>query len=304
MKRLLFLFPLALPLLSQSQTKVAPDCSLTFNFTAAGNSGNFDNRTISAATGVPCRYWTLSYYAQGFTGLSLTVQDAPDSSGSPGTFVTYAGTVVSGINPNTSLTGATTDLNGYYPWMRVNLGGLTGSGSVHGTLNGWRTDAATIGAASSSGCPGTTGSPCVVVGPTATGSAPTNAPVQTSAVDSAGNVVRFQNCTLQAQFDTSSSGNTLLVAASGATQIRVCRLSIEDTTGTAGASPTNTEQLVQGTGATCGGGTTNLWMAYVKVFAAAEDFALGPLIASASNAVCINLTNATRVTGAIQYAQY
>jgi len=143
---------------------IAQDCTINFRFTAAGSSTNFDNRTKGCIT------WTAAYTSTGFSVLSLTVQGAPDASGSPGAFGTV--TAASGSNPNTAITQASTTFSTYFPWMRLNLAGLTGSGSVTGTLYGWRTGAQ---AGSTSGG-GSTGS--AVFGPDAPGSAPTQPPVQ------------------------------------------------------------------------------------------------------------------------------
>jgi hypothetical protein len=129
---------------AQTQTKLAPDCSASFQLSAIGTAAQFDNRTVSSATGVPCRYWTISYYVDGFSGVSLVVQSAQDNNGVPGSWSTFGGTVVNGINPNTATTSATTDLNGYFPWMRVNLTSVTGSGALRGVLNGYRTTGTTI----------------------------------------------------------------------------------------------------------------------------------------------------------------
>lgn len=131
-------------LLAQTQTKLQPDCSTSFQLSAVGTASQFDNRTVSSATGVPCRYWTISYYSQGFAAISLLVESAQDSNGTPGSFSSFGGTVVNGVNPNTSTTSATTDLNGYFPWMRIHLTSATGSGAVRGTLNGYRTTGTTI----------------------------------------------------------------------------------------------------------------------------------------------------------------
>lgn len=297
MKQTILLFIFSLSLWGQSQTKVAPDCSLTFNFTVAGNSSNFDNRTISASTGVPCRYWTLSYYSQGFSGLSLTVQDAPDVAGAPGVFVTFAGTVVTGINPNTSTTSSTTDFNGYFPWMRVNLSSLTGSGQLHGTLNGWRTNAGTISSSGSSGCPGTSGSPCDVQGVTAAGSAATENPLLDGARDASGNKVALTLGTTSAAVSLTSSGLTQIVALSGVTLIRITHISVSF------ASSVDF-QLEYGTGANCAAGTTALTGVYKSILTVALDFDLDPLIVPSAQALCVNLGASVVGGGLVKFAQF
>jgi len=112
---------------------VTPDCLVFFDLTAAPQNGaSFDNRFIG------CDTWNVSYTNTGFTALSLAFQDAPDVSGVAGTFVAYAGTVVSGVNPNVAITQASTNFKGYYPWLRVQLATVTGSGRVRGVMYGYR----------------------------------------------------------------------------------------------------------------------------------------------------------------------
>lgn len=127
-------------------TTITPDCQIFFNFTAAGNSGVYQNFTSPGGTGgATCTTWTVAYAVTGFSALSLTFQSAPALAGSqttPGTWGTYGGTVLAGINPNTSATtGAQTTFSNVAvstPFLRVNLAGLTGSGRVWGTFYGYK----------------------------------------------------------------------------------------------------------------------------------------------------------------------
>ncbi len=115
----------------------SPDCQIFFSFTAVGVSVTYDNRTRG------CDYWVLSYSTFTFAGpLSLSLQHAPNAAGSvPGAWTDYGGAaVVAGINPNTSTTGAETQMTGYFPWLRVNLTATgAGAGLLVGTAYGWRT---------------------------------------------------------------------------------------------------------------------------------------------------------------------
>lgn len=141
---------LTLGLYGQATTNavIQPDCVQTFVLTAAGNAPTFKNYPAF------CLTWTISYTSTGFSGLSITVQSAPDNAGSAGTFVTYAGTVNTGVNPNTTTTSNTTTFTGYYPWMRVNLSGLTGSGKITGILYGYKAASARSGGGGGGGSPG------------------------------------------------------------------------------------------------------------------------------------------------------
>ena len=318
------------PMIAQQQPPLLPDCLIQIPAaTAATTSAAFDNR------GLNCVDWFVVYNSTGFSAISVELDSASDSAGSPGSFSAFGGTILLGSNPSTVLNqcgNACIAATGYYPWIRLNFVSKTGTGSIGVTAYGYRKDQSGINGAGGSGC----SSPCVVIGPTnagspsanapvqvagndgtniqfiatdtsgrskvvgaaASGSAPAGNPVETSFQDAAGNNLIPQLCTLSAFFDTSSSGNTLLVAASGATKIYLCHFVYQDV-GTG-----NTVQVQQGTGATCGGSTAGFGMIYVKLAGAAEDYFLSPLVTSPSNAICVNLANATRVTGEITYGQH
>jgi len=129
---------LALPAPAQVQfVSIEPDCRIYFSYAAVGTSASFDNRTRG------CDFWVISYSSFTFAGpLSLAVQRAPNAAGSvPGAWANFAGAeVTAGINPNTSLVGAESQMTGYYPWVRVNLTATgAGAGLVVGTAFGWRT---------------------------------------------------------------------------------------------------------------------------------------------------------------------
>lgn len=161
---------------ARAQTTNTPDCVLPFTLNANGNSAVFDNRFAACVT------WTLSYQASGtYSGVSLTFQSAPlSTSGGIGTFVTFTGTAATGINPNTSSTGAvSTFTNGTtnIAWVRVN-NVVTGSGFLNGIVYGYKSGAGGGGGGGGGGCPGTTTTPCVVVGKDASGFTSTSNPVQ------------------------------------------------------------------------------------------------------------------------------
>jgi hypothetical protein len=278
MKKLVLVFFLSLPAFAQSICTAQ-----LISASATGTSAVIDNRSKM------CSEWVVTYNPAGLTAISLQLETANNNAAgtSPGTFALSTGSVVEGSNPSTAVNCQTTSNcqfiihDGYAPWVRLNFTSLTGTGTLTALAFGTTASSpvTSISPSGSTACPGTIGTPCLTAG-----------------LDSAGAVTPFQICTLSGTFDTSAAGNTLLVAASGTTQIRFCKFNLIDV-GTG-----NTMQLKQGTGATCAGGTSNLWMVYTSVFTVAEDFG-SPLIASASNAVCINLANATRVVGGFEYAQ-
>lgn len=108
-----------------------PNCAINFSFTAANSNSQFDNRQSG------CTSWTVTYSATGFSALSFVFQSAPDNNGAPGTWVTFAGTVVTGSNPSTATTQAGLVVSGYYPWVRARLSTVTGTGSVKGTAQSY-----------------------------------------------------------------------------------------------------------------------------------------------------------------------
>jgi hypothetical protein len=140
MKKLLFLLCL-LPLGLFAQTTIKPDCSIPFSFSTTASTSNLTcgNNTLGITN------WVLVYTSTGFSAISLVVQSAPDVAGAPGSWGTFGGTVLttsqypgsSGINPNTSITSANTGLAGYFPWVRINLASITGTGKVTGSLYGF-----------------------------------------------------------------------------------------------------------------------------------------------------------------------
>lgn len=172
--KLFLLSFLTVPLLAQTRVQVTADCVIAFNFNATGTSATFDNRQAG------CETWTLQYQSTGFTVVSLAIQSAPGPV-TAGTFVSYAGTIDTGINPNTSTTGATTTgHNGAItiPWIRVSAT-LTGTGTLNGVLYGLKAGPSPGGGSGSSGCP----NPCPVVGTAANGAVPSGNPVQVAGSD-------------------------------------------------------------------------------------------------------------------------
>lgn len=157
-----------------------PDCVVQFTFTAATTGTSYDNRNSG------CTTWYTAYMSTGFSALSMVTQTAPDVTGVPGSWSTF--TAVTGSNPTTTLTQSSQSFSGYFPWLRVNLTSVTGTGTVRGIFYGWRVPAS---------------------GPSGSGSASSAA-----------------TCTLSAVIALTASGNTEIIAASGTTAIRICHISI------------------------------------------------------------------------------
>lgn len=200
LKKLSLLLLLTLPLAAQ-----VPNCQINFG------PWTDTNQTPASFNGVTqCAYWVITYQVTGFSAISLAFESATGTQAGPGSFSNFTGTVATGSNPNTSVscatpTNCTTTFTGTPGWYRVHFPTHTGSGTIQGTLQGYKTGYFLGGntPTTGSGCPGTVGTPCVVVGPVASGMAVGPAPeliagsdgtdVRTvrTAVD--GSVVVFQN---------------------------------------------------------------------------------------------------------------
>ncbi len=193
---LLFSILCSLPLFGQQRQPVSslqPDCMVTANFTAASSGAQAAGTVTAGSTGTTsvidnrtdagCLDWLVTYSTTTtVTALSLLFQTATNLAGVPGTWSAYGGTLSSGINPNTAATPpwAITDATGSkYPFLRLNLTSLTviGTGTVSVNLYGWKRRPTYVTVTAGGGCPGTIATPCVVVGPTAAGAAPTTSPV-------------------------------------------------------------------------------------------------------------------------------
>ena len=198
-------FPLFIPLLlllssaaevrAQNAVQQSPDCVIFFSWTqASGATPLVSPGLANYGPGSPngpaaCTTWILAYATFGtVTGVSLRVESAPAATiNTPGTFVAYAGTVTTGVNPNTSTAGAQTTLDNNLvaiPWIRVALNTFTGSGTrgVFGMLEGWNKGNGS-GGSSGGGCVGTIATPCIVAGPDASGAVATQSPVLIAGFD-------------------------------------------------------------------------------------------------------------------------
>ena len=161
-----------------------PDCIIDVTFTAAGQAAGGVGTCGNNINGV--YEWRFNYKSTGFTALSVVVQSAPDNAGAPGTWVSFAGTV-SGSNPNTATTQASSGFTGFYPWVRVFLTSKTGTGTITGQLYGCREPGCSIAGATINA---TIPTPVPVDGPDAAGTPPLHPPVLQGGQDGAPGVVR------------------------------------------------------------------------------------------------------------------
>jgi hypothetical protein len=159
----------ATPAAAQGQ-RVQPDCVIDFSLTAAGQTQGGLGTCGTNLNGI--LQWTVTYKSTGFSVLSLRVESAPDAGGGvPGAWGAFAGTLVNGINPNTSITAASAQFSGFQPFVRVALTSKTGTGVITGELYGCRQPGCSGGFATThgtvtnvaTGC-GLTGGPITTTG--------------------------------------------------------------------------------------------------------------------------------------------
>lgn len=280
-----------------AQTPPPPDCVIFINnWTTAQSSAAFPNYFTG------CQSWTMQYTSVGFTGLTLTFQSAPAAtSTTPSAFVTYAGTLVAGANPAMSTTGAvSTYANGTVdiPYVRVTLSGLTGSGTVFGVVYGYKSGYTGGGGGGIPGtaCPGTVGTPCVVVGPASAGAAVSGAPVLQGLSDGTNAQYGFV-CNTSAAISISAGTDVVIVTGVSAKFVRICHLDFS-------ADATSVATIRQGTGSTCGTNTVALSGGYQNILGLAEDYTpLSPLTTTvAARDVCLHFSTNVTAGGTVIYA--
>lgn len=145
-----------------TQTRQAPDCTINFVFTATGASTVLNNvpQVASGQSTGGCVYWSVK--ADTFaTGAGTIVFQMNPTSNSPGTapsssgwttFVPISGFTSLGTNP-TSAFPWDYETAGNAPWLRVNCTAYT-SGTIRGSIMGWRKLSASAGGGGSGGLPG------------------------------------------------------------------------------------------------------------------------------------------------------
>ena len=266
MKRLLFFLVLAFPLFSQQ-----PDCSIPFQFTATGRQPTTGYNAGSLQTG--CVGWILTYYATGFSGVSVRLDSADDSSGNPGSWGAFSGTALSAsgcttANPQTATGHGCLMITGANPWVSINVTSVSGSGTITGYAYGCRADhcSALFGVASSpSGGGGGGGS---------------STPL----------------CNAQVDVTLSGTGYNTVVAASGSTVIKVCNIVWTSSSG--GNPSVNTITVAFGS---CGGSPTEAFqLAGVTGY---TDSFNATLASAAGGALCVKESVANSDHVSITYTQ-
>jgi hypothetical protein len=276
--------------LAFSQTKISPDCDIQFTLTGAGSSPTTAGSCAQNLQGV--RFWAVIYQSNGFSALTLTMQEAPDSNGVPGSWSTF--TAASGTNPMTSTTGLNADTTylDYAPWVRVTLSGLSGSGTVTGHLYGCKQPGCGSGGSGSggggggSGCVGTVATPCQIGVDFGGTSLP-------GLGDATGKLLTGAYPTTAAP-SGSSSGLVQVIAGSSGKTTTIAHYDVLYASGA-------TFQIEYGTGTNCGTGTTAISAQYPSTFLGiAIDV---PFTVPSGNSVCFNIGSSITWGGFLVYSQ-
>ena len=121
-------FTLLLLAVAISYGQTTPDCQFTVSFSSASpQSPAFNNKPTSNGGATPCTSWVVTYWTNGASGVSLALQGAPDSSGSPGSYTALTA-ISSSANPATGTAeGNVLACCDYYPWIRINPTTFTGT---------------------------------------------------------------------------------------------------------------------------------------------------------------------------------
>lgn len=281
---------------AHAQTPPPPDCVIPFAFTSSGSGshsfGNFDNRTDG------CQTYTVTYTATQTSGGGSLTMDFQSAGGAltPGSFATWAsggGTVNTGINPNTSVTHATSTFSTgcvnavgctvTNSWVRVLLtpSGLW-TGAIWGVMYGYKTGYPGGGTGGgSTACPGTVGTPCVTAG------------VKSGAAAQA-NVF----CDKTGGFTISAATDVVVIAGTGGITTEACGIS-------AAWDNAADVTLEQGSGVTCGSSTATLAGPYKGLTAFAFDYgAWGPQHPTATGLdICLHFSTSVSGGGGVAYAK-
>jgi hypothetical protein len=127
-------------------------------FTGTGTSIVIDNRRTG------CYQWRVTYSNEGYSALSIQLENAPDSGGVPGSWSAFTGSTVvtDGSNPSTNSSFATIGIHSTASFVRLNLTSATGTGAV--TYQVWGANSTSVAGVQSSGSGGATG-PTGATGP-------------------------------------------------------------------------------------------------------------------------------------------
>jgi hypothetical protein len=316
-------------------TSTTPDCQFFSSFT--GNQTGASFAAASTATGTPCIKWRVSWEtssATAYSAFNVNLEGAPNTATGAGTFVlwTGAGTAEVGTNPGTTATNGTfvvgpgTAAQGiYYPWVHIKITGAMGTGTISVKVLGYRgTSPAAPGSAGTTanvnlaqvnghttqeaGQNGTLSVGGTVASGAALSGANNPVPVggsdfggtaklEVQKIDALGNNYQFSGCASSVEATLSGTSYNTVIALSGTTVIRVCKVFV--TSASMGTPNVNTFTIAAG--ADCTMSPTELLNA-PGITGMDSDFG-GSLRGAAGAALCFkeSVGNGDKVT--ITYTQ-
>ena len=124
---------LSAPAYGQTFTVTTPDIVIPFALTNGQSSTVADNTRIGAT------HWTMTYYSDSASALSIYFGYATSSTAT--SWTTWTALDGTATLPATTVPAADITGHGYQPYVRVTASSVTGTGAVvRGTLYGWRTE--------------------------------------------------------------------------------------------------------------------------------------------------------------------
>jgi hypothetical protein len=337
-KLILALFFASLVYGQPGQVQVNADCNIAFNLTASGatTGANGFNNVPVGCNSWQIQYTNNGFSAITLAIQSAPNTSATANTGvcTPGSWGTLGGTATFGVNPNTNTTAASSLIQSYAtnfaPCVRVALTSATGAGNVAGILLGFR---ASGSAGTSSGGGIASNINLQNVAGVATASDANGGLVlgglsqaQTDGISNTQTVPQFDNagtpaagvakiypfdynggtwdrhfaCVSSTEVALSGTGYTQIIALSGSTIIRLCKVFV--TSSSSGNPSVNTFTLAYGTGSNCAAGTAELQNA-AGITGLDEDYS-GALRTASGNAFCVKeaVANSDKVT--VTYVQY
>jgi hypothetical protein len=148
------------PVTAQAQSTATPyDCNFTYTFTTATPQAGQANN----ATSRPCVAWRVIFNTTGFTNVTVQFETSPDNStwtAVPNTVCSssvFSPCVIDNANPIPAAKQGTGAYSAYGKYVRINITGVSGTGTGSVTVYGYKGLSAKVGSGNGGGPAGPTG---------------------------------------------------------------------------------------------------------------------------------------------------